>query len=99
MREQDFDRIYSELSGPLYSFLVYQTGDQSLAEDLLADTFERALRSRRGFDRRRGSEKNWLYAIAVNVVRDHARRNATAERAHTLAAADRFSDISEQPID
>src|SRR3954449_11999542 len=81
MREHDFDRLYTELSGPLYSFLVYQTGDRSLSEDLLADTFERALRARRGFDRRRGTERNWLYAIALNLLRDHARRTATEGRA------------------
>jgi DNA-directed RNA polymerase specialized sigma24 family protein len=51
-----------------------------VAEDLLADTFERVLRGRR-FDPRRGSEKTWLYAIAINLVRDHARRSAVRERA------------------
>src|SRR3954449_11671466 len=99
MREHDFDRLYTELSGPLYSFLVYQTGDRSLSEDLLADTFERALRARRGFDRRRGSEKNWLYAIALNVVRDNARRNATAERALAMAATEPARSESARPID
>jgi RNA polymerase sigma-70 factor (ECF subfamily) len=33
------------------------------------------LRSRNRFDPRRGSEKSWVYAIAVNLVRDHARRD------------------------
>ena len=33
-------------------FLAYRTGDQALAEDLLADTFERVLRTRQPFDRR-----------------------------------------------
>ena len=65
----------------LYAFLAYRTGDRALAEDLLADTFERALRARRGFDRRRGTERNWLYAIALNLLRDHARRAATEGRA------------------
>ena len=81
MRDADFDRIYRQEAQGLYGFLAYRTGDTALAEDLLADTFERALRARRGFDRRRGTERNWLYAIALNLLRDHARRSAAAERA------------------
>lgn len=81
MRDDEFERLYAAEAGRLFSFLAYRTGDRSLAEDLVADAFERALRSRRRFDRRRGSEKTWLYAIALNLLRDHARRTAAAERA------------------
>lgn len=87
MREKDFDRLYAEHAGPLLAFLVYRTGDRVLAEDLVADTFERVLTSRRGFDRVRGSEKTWLYTIALNLVRDHARRNAVAGRAMEQVSA------------
>jgi RNA polymerase sigma factor (sigma-70 family) len=81
MREEDFDRLYADHAQPLFGFLVYRTGDRTLAEDLLADTFERAMRGRRGFDRRRASEKTWLYAIALNTLRDHKRREAAESRA------------------
>ena len=81
MRDADFERLYEHEAQGLYGFLAYRTGDRALAEDLLADTFERALRARRGFDRRRGTERNWLYAIALNLLRDHARRAATEGRA------------------
>ena len=81
MRDADFERLYEREARGLYGFLAYRTGDRALAEDLLADTFERALRARLGFDRRRGTERNWLYAIALNLLRDHARRAATEGRA------------------
>ena len=81
MRDADFERLYEQEAPGLYGFLVYRTGDRALAEDLLADTFERALRSRKRFNRRRGSPKTWLYAIALNLLRDHARRSAAADRA------------------
>ena len=81
MRRDAFERLYAEHAEPLLGFLIYRTGDRPLAEDLLADTFERALRSRRRFDRRRGSAKTWLYAIALNLLRDHARRAAAEGRA------------------
>ena len=81
MRERDFDRLYAEHAQGLFGFLAYRTGDRALAEDLLADTFERVLTARRGYDRRRGSRKTWLYAIALNLLRDHARRAGAEARA------------------
>src|SRR4051812_46123919 len=74
MREADFEELYAEHAQALFGFLVYRTGDRALAEDLMADTFERALRARRRFDPRKGSVKTWLYSIALNRLRDHARR-------------------------
>lgn len=87
MRPADFDRLYAEHAQPLFSFLAYRLGDRALAEDLLADTFERALRARHRFDRRRGSEKAWLYSIALNLLRDHQRRRGAERRALDRAAA------------
>jgi RNA polymerase sigma-70 factor (ECF subfamily) len=77
----DFERVWNEHAEPLYGFLAYRTGDPELAKDLLGDTFERALRARRRFDRRRASEKTWLYTIALNLLRDQARRAAVERRA------------------
>jgi RNA polymerase sigma-70 factor (ECF subfamily) len=81
MGSDTFERLYTEHAPALYAFLSYHTGDRVLAEDLLADTFERALRARRRFDRRKASEKTWLYAIALNRLRDHRRRRTTEGRA------------------
>jgi RNA polymerase sigma-70 factor, ECF subfamily len=81
MRDDEFERLYAEEAPGLFSFLAYRTGDRALAEDLLADAFERALRARGRFDRRRGSKRTWLYAIALNALRDHARRAAAEGRA------------------
>jgi RNA polymerase sigma factor (sigma-70 family) len=81
MREADFERLYAEHAQALFGFLVYRTGDRVVAEDIVADTFERALRARRRFDRRKGSEKTWLYTIALNRLRDHVRRAGAEERA------------------
>ena len=85
MRDDEFERLYAAEAAGLFSFLAYRTGDRVLAEDLLADAFERALRSRGRFDRRRGSQKTWLYAIALNALRDHARRHAAEARAYERA--------------
>lgn len=81
LSDESFERLYEEHAGPLLSFLVIRAGDRTLAEDLLADTFERVLRKGRTFDLRRGSEKTWLYSVALNVLRDHLRRREAEGRA------------------
>jgi RNA polymerase sigma-70 factor, ECF subfamily len=52
---------------------------------VLADTFERALRSRRRFDPKKASQKTWLYTIALNRLRDHRRRKIAEDRAFERA--------------
>ena len=81
MRDRNFERLFEEHAQSLFGFLVYRTGDRALAEDLMADTFERAMRARRRFNPRRGSEKNWLYSIALNLLRDNRRRVEVEARA------------------
>jgi RNA polymerase sigma factor (sigma-70 family) len=95
LRDDEFERLYAEEAAGLFSFLAYRTGDRGLAEDLLADAFERALRGT--FNPRKGSAKTWVYAIALNVLRDHARRAAAESRAYerveTGEARDVFADV------
>jgi RNA polymerase sigma factor (sigma-70 family) len=81
MRTDTFERLFEEHAERLFSFLAYHTGNRVLAEDLLSETFERVLRSRQRFDPRKGSERRWLYTIALNLLRDQARRRTTEERA------------------
>jgi RNA polymerase sigma-70 factor (ECF subfamily) len=95
----DFDRAYSEHAEPLLRFVVYRTGDRALAEDIVADTFERVLRSRTRFDRRRASEKTWIYSIALNLVRDNARREAVAQRAVTRDLGPQAAAPTANPLD
>jgi RNA polymerase sigma-70 factor (ECF subfamily) len=62
---------------PLLGFLYRLTGgDRALAEDLTQEAFLRALRSIKQYQTSRPF-KPWLYAIAVNVARDHFKRAAT----------------------
>jgi RNA polymerase sigma factor (sigma-70 family) len=79
-RDERFERLYAEHAAALLSFLHYRTGDLALAEDIVADTFERVLTARR-FTPRGASEKTWLYTIALNRLRDLARRGGAEQRA------------------
>ncbi|HLW95229.1 MAG TPA: sigma-70 family RNA polymerase sigma factor [Solirubrobacteraceae bacterium] len=91
-RDEAFDRLYTEHAAGLLGFLTYQTGDRSLAEDIVADTFERVLRGSSGW-RGQSGEKTWLYAIAMNRLRDLARRRGAEARAlERVASAPRGRD-------
>lgn len=97
MRDDTFERLYAEHAQALFAFLSYRTGDRVLAEDLLADTFERALRARRRFDPRKASAKTWLYAIALNCLRDNVRRRSTEDRVlERVASGSSFGSGDEQ---
>ena len=69
----------------VYGYLVYLTRDRSLAEDLTADTFEKALRLWRRFDPARASSRTWLCQIArttaLDWFRSEGRRQQREERA------------------
>src|SRR5687767_8318164 len=89
IHRDDFEQWYSDHAEGLVIFLTMRTGDRGLAEDLTAETFERVLRARRKFDKRKASVKTWIYSIALNCLRDHARRKGAEQRAfehsHALA--------------
>src|SRR3954468_9787113 len=95
MRDADFERLYNAEAGGLFSFLAYRTGDRALAEDLLADAFERALQGK--YNPRKGSAKTWLYSIALNALRDHLRRVEAEGRAYARVeigvGGDPFADF------
>lgn len=96
----EFERMYVEHRDRLFAFLVYRTGDRTIAEDLLGDVFERAFRAHARFDPQRGSETTWLYTIALNRLRDHHRR-AHVERAvleRVIAAGTNIVEASEDTI-
>lgn len=81
MRQKQFEQLYEEHAPGLLGFLVYRAGDRALAEDVLADAFERVLRSRKRFDAGRGSAKTWVYSIALNRLRDVMRKREAERRA------------------
>lgn len=63
-----FDRHHQAL----FRFFVRLTGNRTLAEDAVQDTFHRILRYRHSF-RGDGSFKAWLYQLGRNVVYDLTR--------------------------
>jgi RNA polymerase sigma-70 factor (ECF subfamily) len=77
----------------VYAYLLYLTGDRDAAEDLAADTFEKALRIWRRFDPRRGSARTWLCQIARTTALDHFRAERRRRRREDSYA---FRELPEQ---
>jgi RNA polymerase sigma factor (sigma-70 family) len=64
----------------VFRYLVFLTGNRSVAEDLTGETFEKAFRSWRRFDPRRGSPRAWLCRIARSAALDHFRSEERRRR-------------------
>ena len=70
---EDVDRLVERYRARVLRFVFASVRDMDVAETLTQDCFFKAHRTRHGF---RGdcSVQTWLMRIAVNLIRDHARR-------------------------
>ncbi|HEY2937993.1 MAG TPA: sigma-70 family RNA polymerase sigma factor [Gaiellaceae bacterium] len=80
----------------VYRYLLYVTGLPHLAEDLAAETFERALRRWRRFDPARASARTWLCQLARSAALDHFRAEQRRRRREEAYAAE--TPESEEPV-
>jgi RNA polymerase sigma-70 factor, ECF subfamily len=69
----------SELDA-VHRYLLFLTGDRTVAEDLTGETFEKAYRLWRRFDPRRGTPRAWLCRIARSSALDHFRSEERRRR-------------------
>jgi RNA polymerase sigma-70 factor (ECF subfamily) len=83
-----FAEVAAEQLDAVYRYLVYLTGDRSAAEDLTAETFEKAFRTWRRFDPRRGSPRTWLCKIARSAAIDWFRAETRRRRREETYARD-----------
>src|SRR3954469_2925985 len=71
----DIDRLFREYHQPLVRYLTRRLGDRDWAEEVAQETFVRAVRQETIV-----SERAWLFAVATNLVRDEARKDARRRR-------------------
>jgi RNA polymerase sigma-70 factor (ECF subfamily) len=76
----------------LVRYLTRRLGDRDWAEEVAQETFLRALRQER-----LTNERSWLFAVATNLVRDEARRDARRRRHLELLAAEERERVVEPP--
>jgi RNA polymerase sigma-70 factor (ECF subfamily) len=68
-----FGEIYKIYIDKIYRFIYFKTHHKETAEDLVSQTFFKALRSVKDFNPDKGEFSSWLYRIAKNCVIDHYR--------------------------
>lgn len=100
-RAQEYDsralaEIYERYYQAIYNYIFYRVSDDSLAEDLTAEVFLKALEAIESFAFRGVPFSAWLYRIAGNLVIDHFRRQPK-QPSLPLEETQIFSD--ENPID
>jgi RNA polymerase sigma-70 factor (ECF subfamily) len=70
---QSFAAVAEAELDAVHGYLLLLTGNRSVAEDLTGETFEKAWRSWRRFDQRRGTPRAWLCRIARRTALDYFR--------------------------
>jgi RNA polymerase sigma-70 factor (ECF subfamily) len=77
------ERLFREYHATLVRYLTRRLGDRDWAEEVAQETFVRALRQHTIVN-----ERSWVFAVAHNLVRDGARRDARNRRHLELMAAE-----------
>ena len=104
MDEASFRAFYERTARPLWSYLRRISGDPTLADDLLQESYLRFLR--RGLKGPKGLEetdeayeKNYLFRIATNLARDHWRGAKAGVPLVEMASSERTAESVERRSD
>ncbi|MET8867626.1 RNA polymerase sigma factor [Nonomuraea sp. NPDC004580] len=89
-RPERFGALFDRHHEAIHRYVHLRLGE-SAADDIAAETFLRAFRSREGYDLSRSDARAWLYGIASNLVEGH--RRAEARRYRALARSAEVTDV------
>ena len=87
----DVERLFRTYNEQLVRYLTRRLGDRDWAEEVAQETFVRALRQETIVN-----ERAWLFAVATNLVRDEARKDARRRR-HLSLLAEQEKDSYVEP--
>jgi RNA polymerase sigma-70 factor (ECF subfamily) len=79
---ESIESLFAQYHEPLVRMLFRRTGDRDRAEDLAQETFARALATPPD------NPRPWLFAVALNLVRDDGRRAVRQGRRLQLLKAE-----------
>jgi len=77
MDEDTFRAFYDRTARQVWAYLARITGDRTLADDLLQESYYRFLRAQQAFTSE-SHRRNYLFRIATNLANDRYRRNRVA---------------------
>jgi RNA polymerase sigma-70 factor, ECF subfamily len=87
----DVERLFRTYNPALVRYLTRRLGDRDWAEEVAQETFVRALRQETITN-----ERAWLFAVATNLVRDAARKDARRRR-HLALLAEQEKESAVEP--
>lgn len=95
-----FGELYDHYQGAVFRFLYYRVSSSTLAEDLTAETFFRALRGMSSFRWQGRDFGAWLMTIARNLAADHfkAGRTRLEQTTEDTEALDSTTEGPEQEV-
>ncbi|MCL1973028.1 MAG: sigma-70 family RNA polymerase sigma factor [Endomicrobia bacterium] len=64
----NFEQTYREFFKIIYSYIITRTIEDSVAKDIAALTWQKALKNFDTFDISRGNMRQWLFTIARNEI-------------------------------
>jgi len=68
-----FGKLYDQYFKKIYSFIYYRVSQKENTEDLVSETFTKAIANINRFNIHKGTFSSWLYRIARNTVIDYYR--------------------------
>lgn len=75
-----FEKLYEFYLPKLYNYAFYRTGSRQEAEDVVSQTFIKALEHLKNGEIKCISFKNWLYKVCSNIIIDNWRKNSHVQR-------------------
>jgi RNA polymerase sigma-70 factor (ECF subfamily) len=97
-----FERLYARYSRGLYAFLYHLLGERTAAEDILQETFLRALKGYSHF-KAQAKISTWLYTIARNLALSYLksrkrREKVTAGPMRLIKAQDAAAEVMQKEM-
>jgi RNA polymerase sigma-70 factor (ECF subfamily) len=95
-----FGALYDRYLDVVYRYVYYRVGGKALAEDLVSETFLRALRRIGTFEWQGRDFAAWLITIARNIIADHYKSGRFRLEVSTadMLDADRATDGPESEV-
>ncbi|MFD9393396.1 RNA polymerase sigma factor [Streptomyces sp. NPDC060000] len=90
-RPELFGEVYHRYAAVIHRYAARRLGEDA-AEDLTAETFLTAFRTRGRYDVSRASARPWLYGIAANLIGKQRRAEVRALRALARTGHDPVAD-------
>jgi RNA polymerase sigma-70 factor (ECF subfamily) len=99
----DFEALYQAELPRVYNFFRYRIGDNQSAEDLTAETFEKAWRHRERYRNDMAAFSTWLFTIARRVAQDYYRKQRHNEipldEISNISTNELMEDLAQQHVD